>query len=148
MSLLRHEPKTWMQQYFRDYNALQRHLSLRDDESSIDTSMWEPSCDIEETPTHFVIKADLPGVPTKDIRISMENNLLTLEGERQQEEKSSNKNYTRVERVYGSFYRRFSLPNTADASRISATSQHGVLEIKISKKEIAQPRKIEIEERA
>ena len=144
MNVIHYNPLALLDQLQRrHFGTLQTGVQ---EDSAIDTCSWQPACDIQETPTHFVIHADLPGVPTKDIKISMENNILSLQGERGSESKKSDKNFTRVERTYGSFYRRFSLPSTADSTRVSAVSKHGVLEIKIAKKELAQPRTIEIEE--
>ena len=99
--------------------------------------------DIKEEEQQFVIHVDVPGIDPKAVEVFMENGVLTIKGERQSESQQ-NGNYKRVERVYGSFYRRFSLPDTADAEGISATGKNGVLEITIPKKAAAQPRRIEI----
>jgi len=115
-----------------------------DDESRVETSHWLPSVDIKEEDDKFVILADLPGVNKEDIHVHMENNMLTIKGERSEEHKEESKNYSRVERVKGSFYRRFNLPETADSSKISATSNNGVLTISIPKKDEQQPRRIEV----
>ncbi len=114
------------------------------DTSNVESSQWVPAIDIKEDKKQFVILADLPGVDKKDINISMENNILTIRGTRNLEEKESLESYYRVERVRGSFYRRFTLSDTADGCRIEAKMQKGVLEIIIPKKETAQPRSIEI----
>ena len=92
-----------------------------------------------------MIHADIPGVDPKDIDVHMENGILTIKGERQSETKEEREGYKRVERVRGSFYRRFSLPDTADAEAISAKSQHGVLEVVIPKQQKVQPRRIQVE---
>ncbi len=116
------------------------------DFSNIITSRWRPAVDIKEEGDHFLIKADLPGVNPKDIEITMENGMLTIKGERESEVRDSTENYKRVERVSGTFYRRFSLPDTADAERIEARSKDGVLEIKLPKQEKLQPRRIEVKD--
>lgn len=114
------------------------------DSSNVDTSQWIPAVDIKENNSNFIILADLPGIEKKDIQIAMENNLLTLKGERLTEIKEQKENFSRVERVRGSFYRRFTLPDTADGERIQANMKKGVLEITIPKKSAAQARHIEI----
>ena len=91
-----------------------------------------------------MIAADIPGVDPKDIEIHMERGVLTIKGERNAESKTEEANFTRVERTHGSFYRRFALPDTADADKISAHGAHGVLEIVIPKKPETTPRRISI----
>lgn len=114
------------------------------DASYIETSSWVPRVDIKEESDRFVVIADLPGVIKEDIQISLEQNILTLKGERHFEKAEHKTGYTRRERVEGKFYRRFSLPQTADDAKISAKYTHGVLEIVIPKKEPAVGKKIEI----
>ncbi|MBK6435858.1 MAG: Hsp20/alpha crystallin family protein [Rhodanobacteraceae bacterium] len=115
-----------------------------DDQSNVVTSQWQPRVDIKEEPKRFVIAADIPGVDPKDIEIHMDKGVLTLKGERSAETRSEDGKFTRVERVHGSFHRRFALPDTADAEQISASGKHGVLEIVIPKKADAAPRRIAI----
>ena len=115
-----------------------------DDQSNVVTSQWQPRVDIKEEPKRFVIAADIPGVDPKDIEIHMDKGVLTLKGERSAETRTEDGKFTRVERVHGSFHRRFALPDTADAEQISATGKHGVLEIVIPKKAEAAPRRIAI----
>ncbi|HWT16442.1 MAG TPA: Hsp20/alpha crystallin family protein [Patescibacteria group bacterium] len=115
-----------------------------DDQSNVVTSQWQPRVDIKEEPKRFVIAADIPGVDPKDIEIHMDKGVLTLKGERNAETRTDDGKFTRVERVHGSFHRRFALPDTADAEQISASGKHGVLEIVIPKKAEAAPRRITI----
>lgn len=115
-----------------------------DDQSNVVTSQWQPRVDIKEETRRFVIAADIPGVDPKDIEIQMEKGVLSIKGERTIESKTEEANFTRVERTYGSFYRRFALPDTADADKISASGAHGVLEIVIPKKAETTPRRIAI----
>lgn len=115
------------------------------DTSNIDTSQWIPAVDIREEKNQFIIWADLPGVEIKDVNVSMEDNILTIKGSRAETTKEEKNNYFRVERVRGNFYRRFTLPDTADGSKVEAKMQKGVLEIRIPKKEAAQPRLIKIQ---
>ena len=114
-------------------------------DSTIATSAWVPAIDLKEETNQFIIEADIPGVDPKDIEVSMAHGVLTIKGERQAESQGEGKNYHRVERIYGSFYRRFSLPDTADADQIVASGKNGVLQIRILKKAVAQPRKIAIQ---
>ena len=116
-----------------------------EENSSVVTSDWVPAVDIKETNDAFVLHADIPGVDPKDIEVHMENGILTIKGQRESEKKEEREGYKRVERSYGSFYRRFSLPDTANADKIGAKSKNGVLEITIPKKEAVQPRKISVQ---
>ena len=100
---------------------------------------WAPRMDIEETEKEIVVKADLPGVDPKVVEISVENEVLTVRGEKKEEK---NRNYHRVERLAGSFYRAIALPPGTEADKVSADSANGVITITIPKKPEAQPRKI------
>ena len=93
-----------------------------------------------------MIVADIPGVDPQDIEVHMENGILTIKGEREAQKKAEREGYKRIERSYGSFYRRFSLPDTANADRINARSKNGVLEVSIPKHDKVQPRKIAVQE--
>lgn len=146
MNLTRYEPWQLMNQLQKD---LERFLGgggvTRNEDSAIATSSWMPAVDIKEEENRFVIEADIPGVEPKDIEIAMENGVLTIRGERRIENQQEGKEYKRVERVYGAFYRRFSLPDTANAEQVTATGKNGVLQITIPKKEVAQPRRITVQ---
>ena len=108
------------------------------------TSHWRPAVDIKEEADRFVIMADLPGVDPGDIEITMENGVLSIKGERKSEIRDEKEGYKRVERVSGTFYRRFSLPDSADAERIAAKGKDGVLEVSLPKHEKVQPRRIAV----
>ena len=131
-------------------NTLQRDLydpeynRLNDDDASVATANWAPSVDISETETAFTLLADIPGVDPKDIEISMEKSVLTIKGERYSENVEEQEDYRRVERQSGQFYRRFTLPDSANADKIEAKSEHGVLKITIPKQEVAVSRRIEV----
>ena len=112
------------------------------DQSNVVTSQWTPRVDIKEEDKRFVILADIPGVDPKDIEVHMDKGILSLKGERSSENKESHGKFTRVERMHGTFYRRFALPDSADAEAITASGRNGVLEIAIPKKAQAAPRKI------
>ncbi|MCK4864481.1 MAG: Hsp20/alpha crystallin family protein [Gammaproteobacteria bacterium] len=144
MSLVRYQPWNSMEQLRREMGRMfDQHSSTEG--SSIATSDWVPAVDIKETEKEFIIHADIPGVDPDDIDVHMEDGMLTIKGERESETKEEHEGYKRVERQRGSFYRRFSLPDTANADKISAKSKHGVLEIIIPKQEKAQARKIEVQ---
>jgi HSP20 family protein len=112
------------------------------EESSL--SAWAPAVDIYETEQELVVKADLPEVDPKDLDIRVENNLLTIRGERKFEKKVNEENYLRVERSYGSFARSFSLANTVNPDAIKADFQNGVLTLSIPKREEAKPKQIKV----
>ena len=106
---------------------------------------WVPAVDIYETDAHeVVIKAELPDVKKEDINVTFENNVLTLGGERKQEETTKREQYQRVERHFGSFSRSFTLPATVDASRIVASYKDGVLTIRLPRREEAKPKQISV----
>ena len=115
------------------------------DAYTVTASEWVPSVDIKEGKDAYEVVADVPGVNPKDIDVSLEDGVLTVKGERKSENKDEKEGYTRTERVYGSFYRRFTLPDTADADNISAKTEHGVLRLHIPKKEKALPKRITVE---
>jgi HSP20 family protein len=151
MSLVRYEPLGTLRRFQDEVNRLLRDDvgfgydgGLGADRSSVATSAWTPAVDIREEAERYLISADVPGVDPKDIDITMENGVLTIKGERRSEAKSDSDGFRRVERAFGSFYRRFSLPDTADAEAISASSNQGVLEVSIPKKQALQPRRIEV----
>jgi len=112
------------------------------EESSL--SAWAPAVDIYETEHELVVKADLPDVDPKDLDIRVENNILTIRGERKFEKKVSEENYLRVERSYGSFARSFTLANTVNAEAIKADYQNGVLTLTVPKREEAKPKQIKV----
>jgi HSP20 family protein len=112
------------------------------DESALTT--WAPAVDIYETPNELVVKTDLPDVNEKDIDVRVENNLLTIRGERKFEKSVSEENYLRVERTYGAFSRSFSLPNTVNAEAIGAEYKNGVLTVTLPKREESKPRQVKV----
>ena len=131
-------------------NNLQRELydpavnNSYSDDASVATANWTPSVDISENDKAFTLLADIPGVNPDNIDISMEKGVPTIKGERNSESVEEAENYRRVERQNGQFYRRFTLPDSADADKIEAKSTHGVLRITIPKQEVAVSRRIEV----
>jgi HSP20 family protein len=115
------------------------------DESSVATAQWLPTVDIQEQDDQFVISADIPGVKPEEVEVKMENGALTIQGERKSEQRKEEDGYRRVECAYGTFYRRFALPDTADANKVQAKARNGVLEISIGKRETARPKAIKVQ---
>ena len=149
MSLIRYEPWNLFDRFQDELNRLGlvdyfNKNAVDGDNSNVVTSHWRPAVDIREEENRFVIIADIPGVDPKDIDITMEQGVLTIKGERVSDKEESHEGYKRVERVRGTFYRRFSLPDSADAERIEAKGKNGVLEIVLPKLEKEQPRKISV----
>ena len=105
---------------------------------------WAPAVDIHENEHELVVKADLPGVDAKDLDIRVENNILTIRGERKFEKKVNEDSYLRVERAYGSFSRSFSLANTVNPDGIKADYQDGVLSLTVPKREEAKLKQIKV----
>ena len=105
---------------------------------------WAPAVDIYEKDGNIVLKAELPGVDPKDVDVRVENNLLTLRGERKFDNEVKRDNYHRVERSYGAFSRSFTLPNVVDTGNIKAEYRDGVLHMTLPKREEAKPRQIQI----
>jgi HSP20 family protein len=149
MTLVKYEPYSLLDQFQKELNRLWSsdpyHSELEgDDYSNIATSHWRPAVDIKEEENQFVIQADVPGIDPKDIEITMEGGVLTIKGERTSEKEEEKEGYRRVERAHGTFYRRFALPDTANADKIEATGKDGVLEIVLPKHEKVQPRRITV----
>jgi len=139
MTIVRYEPWALL-------NRFQRHLDRALSESADSANVsWLPRVDIHEEDQRFVVTADLPGVEGKDIEITADEGVLTLKGERRSETKASKNGYERVERAAGTFLRRFTLPESADAEAIKATHTNGVLEVTIPKRPQAQPRRISVQ---
>lgn len=135
---------------FRNLTILQEQFNrlfdsafpARGDESALTT--WAPSVDIYETENELVIKADLPDLNEKEIDIRVENNMLTIRGERKFEQKVKEENYLRIERSYGSFSRSFSLPNTVNTEGIQAEYKQGVLTVELPKRAESKPKQVKV----
>ncbi len=143
MNLVRFEPWSLFDQLHRDLDrAVPRSLGTADGNSASDGL---PAVDIVEQKDRFVVRADVPGVDPADIEISMDKGVLSVPGERQAEDRSDVDGVQRYERVTGRFYRRFTLPEAADADGITAKSTNGILEISIPKQPEVQARRITVE---
>ena len=145
MSIVRFDP-------FREMAALQDRvnrafgdLNRRFDDDLTMRGAWTPSVDIFETDDHaLVIKAELPDVSREDIDLRVENNTLTITGQKKMDSDVKEEKYHRIERVYGSFSRTFTLPPTVDAGRINAEFKNGVLTVTLPLREEAKPRQIQV----
>jgi len=108
-------------------------------------SEWAPAVDVREEPEEYRIQADVPGIDPKDLEITLDNGTLTIRGQRQEEKQSDHDGFRHVERSYGSFVRRFSLPDAASEEDVQARVNNGVLTLHIKKKEQSRPRRIEVQ---
>jgi HSP20 family protein len=135
---------------FRGVTSLQEEVNrlfentLRGSRSEGSLTIWAPAVDIHEAEDALVVKADLPGMKESDLDVRVENNTLTIRGERKFESEVKEENYLRVERSYGGFTRSFSLPNTIKSEGISATYENGVLAVKLPKREETKPRQVKV----
>jgi|SRR5579859_3672531 len=142
MSITHYDPLANFPASFRNFeDAISRFLA----EPRNGSRPWSPSVDIFETENELVLKADLPEVKLEDIEVRVENQTLTLKGERKFEKDETVRGYHRIERDYGSFVRSFTVPATVDAEKVGAEFKSGVLTVKLPKKEAAKPRQVKVE---
>ncbi len=137
---------------FREFNTLQNQMNrlFRDSfgepgrEEALTTTVFAPAVDVYEDEHNITLKVEVPGIDEKDIDIRVENNTLTVHGERKFEKEEKEENFRRVERQYGSFTRTFTLPNTVDPDKVQADYDKGVLKIQLPKKAEAKPKQIKV----
>lgn len=138
------DPLRSLSPFHRQMNRLfEEALGRGETDDSVLTS-WAPAVDIYETEAELILKADLPDVLEKEIDIRVENNTLTIRGDRKFEKQLADENYLRLERAYGSFSRSFSLPNTVNADAIRAEYRNGVLTVRMPKREESRPKQIHV----
>jgi HSP20 family protein len=144
MNLVRFDP-------FRELEDLSSRLSTyfnhpaRPGTAELDSfSSWAPAIDVQETDAEYLVKADLPEVPKGDVKVALERGVLTIEGERKQEKEEKGKKFHRVERTYGKFVRRMSVPSEVDEQKIAAEFKEGVLTVHLPKTLVAKPRRIDV----
>ena len=147
MALVRWEPVRELSSLQNDMNRL---FNTFFDTSSAGNGTtgprrWIPAMDLVETDDHFVLKADLPGLAEGDVHIDVEDDVLTVSGERKSEHEDKREGYVRVERSYGAFRRSLTLPEGVEAEAVSASFEKGVLEIRIPKPEQRKPRRVAIQ---
>lgn len=116
----------------------------RGGQEALASSDWSPRVDISETETAFLINADIPGVDKDQVKVSVENGVLTIQGERKSEKEEKGKKFHRVERFMGTFVRRFTVPDNVDPDGIKATFKDGMLQLHLPKSEKARPKAIDI----
>lgn len=142
MALVRWEP-------LREINSIQGEVNrlfntFFDTPVSAGERRWLPAMDLVESDDHFVLRADLPGLSEDDVTIELENDVLTVSGERKAEHETRKEGYHRVERAYGSFARSLTLPEGVDPESVEASFDRGVLEVRIPKPEQRKPRRVAI----
>ena len=134
---------------FREVVALQNRMNslfreMNEGDSPLTTASFVPAVDIYEDPKKVVLKLEVPGIEEKDLDVRVENNTLTVKGERKFEKEEKEENFRRVERRYGSFTRSFTLPNTVSTEDINASYDSGVLNIRLAKRAEAKPKQIKV----
>ena len=136
----------------RDFSVLQDRMNRifresftpQTSEEALTNSNFAPPVDIYEDQHHITLKIEVPGIDEKNINVSIENNTLTVQGERSFEKDEKEENFHRVERMYGTFTRSFTLPNTVDSEQVTAHYDKGVLKIRLAKKAEAKPKLIKV----
>jgi len=114
------------------------------DKELMTVAEWAPAVDITEDDKEYLVKAELPEVNKENVKVTVENGILTISGERQFEKEEKGRKYHRIERSYGSFVRSFGLPDDADAEKVEAQFTDGVLKVHVAKSEAAKPKQIEV----
>ena len=138
---------------FRELDEVQNRLGsffgafpnrLPGNGDALKLATWSPDVDITEDDKEYLVKADLPEIKKDDVKVTLENGILAISGERKSEKEEKNKKYHRIERSYGSFERTFTMPEDADAAKMTAEFKDGVLRVHMPKNPAAQPKKIEV----
>jgi len=146
MTLVRWDPFRELEDMSERLNRVFARPALRTTEGKehLTVADWVPTVDISETEQAYLIKAELPEVKKEDVKVTVENGVLTLSGERRQEKEEKGKKYHRIERSYGSFVRSFALPESVDEGGVKAEYKDGVLNLHLPKAEKAKPKAIEV----
>jgi HSP20 family protein len=142
MALVKWDPLREIEDMFDRYSRAMG--SPRSGQEAITTGDWSPRVDISETDEAFMVKAELPEVKKEDVKVTVANGVLSIEGERKQEKEEKGKKFHRVERYYGKFYRSFSLPANIDESGIKAAFQDGMLNLTVPKTPESKPKSINV----
>ena len=145
MAVVRYEPWAVMNRLHQQLDQLFGDSFGAPEASTSRNVAWVPSVDVHEEKDRFVVRADLPGVESKDVEVTAEDGVLTIRGERNSERRENGEGFERLERVTGTFMRRFTLPETAQADAIKAKQVNGVLEVTIPKQPKIEPRRIKID---
>ena len=144
MSMIKFDPFRELRTLNDEMNRLFSAVPASVDRGEFARGSWSPNVDIYEDENRLIVEAELPGMNREDFEVSVENNVLTLKGERKFEKKTEGDNYHRVERAYGSFTRQFTLPQTITAEGATADFENGVLRVALPKREETKAHKIEI----
>jgi HSP20 family protein len=151
MSLVRWNPARELATWPSDLFGIQREMNRMFDGFFRGTndeyyviSSWTPAVDIAEHDDEYLVKVELPGINKDEVKLTLENNILTIRGEKKQEKETKKESYHRVERSYGSFQRSFTLPAAVKADRIDASYKDGILTVSLPKAEEAKPKQIEV----
>jgi len=145
MTLVRWDPFRELEDMSERLNRVFSRPSLRNSgKENLTVADWMPTVDISETEGEYLIKAELPEVRKEDVKVTVENGVLTLQGERRQEKEEKGKRFHRVERSYGSFVRSFTLPESVDESFVKAEYKDGVLNLHLPKSEKVKPKEIDV----
>ena len=146
MALVRWDPFRELEEMSDRLNRVFTRPAVRTNgnKEQLTVADWMPIVDISETDAEYLIKAELPEVKKEDVKVTVENGVLTLQGERRQEKEDKGKKYHRVERSYGSFVRSFTLPESIDESGVKAEYKDGVLNLHLPKSEKVKPKAIEV----
>ena len=152
-ALTRWEPFKTRRDPFKELEEMEKRLSTwlgqpavrpNSDKEALTVAEWSPLVDISEDQKEYLIKAEIPEMKKEEMKISVQDNVLTISGERKYEKEETGKKYHRVERAYGSFMRSFTLPEDADGGRVGAEYKDGVLKVHLPKSEKAKPKSIEV----
>lgn len=143
MAIIKWEPLREIEDMFDRYTKAMGWPSIRGQEL-VTTGDWSPRVDITETDAEFIVKAEIPEVKKEDVKVTVENGVLTIQGERKQEKEEKGKRFHRVERYYGTFVRSFTLPDNVDGAKIKATFKDGMLNLQLPKTAESKPKAIEV----
>ena len=145
-SLIRFSPNSELRRMQREFDRLFNDLlpATNTGNGSDNTAVWAPRVDLSETEDAYQIRADLPGIDKKDITINFHEGVLSISGERKAESKDEGKNYVRIERSTGHFFRSFNIPNAIKSDKIDASYKDGVLEVSVPKAEEVKPLRINV----
>ncbi len=143
MNLVRWDPFRELEGMTARLNRMFPDVPARSEDENF-FAAWSPPVDIQETDNEFILKADLPDVKREDVKVELENGVLTVEGERRKEKEEKGKRFHKIERAYGKFVRHFTLPTAVDAPNVKAEFKDGVLNVHLPKAANVKPRAIEV----
>ena len=146
MNLVRWDPFRELEEMSNRLNRIFHRPARRtgNGKEALTIADWAPSVDISETDSEYLIKGELPGVKKEDVKVMLQDGVLTIQGERKQEKEEKGKKFHRVERSYGSFVRSFTLPDYVDDAKVKAEFKEGILNLHLPKSEKAKPKAIEV----